>query len=64
MTPRDSESLWGNIWAKMFSSLLIREQIAREGNDVQSRISRAGYAMKTGDLRSALTELNNLDGMF
>ena len=63
MTPRDTDSLWANLWAKMFSSLLLREQIAREGTDAQARISRAGYAMKTGDLRSALTELNYLDGM-
>ena len=61
MTPRTTESLWGNLFAKIFSTILMREEISREGTDAQTRISRAGYAMKHGDLQSALTELNNLD---
>ena len=61
MTPKSTNSLWGNLLAKLFSSLLIREQISRSGTSINDRISRAGYSMKYGDLDSALNELNYLD---
>merc|ERR1712154_185451 len=61
MTPKSSNSLWGNVLAKVFGSLLIREQISRSGDGSNDRISRAGYSMKLGDLDSALDELNRLD---
>jgi len=61
MTPKSSNSLWGNLLAKIFSSLLIKEQIARSGTGFNERISRAGHCMKCGDLDAALNELNYLD---
>ena len=61
MTPKSTDSLWGNLLAKMFSAILMKEQISRSGTSINDRISRAGYSMKCGDLQSALTELNYLD---
>jgi len=61
MTPKSTESLWGNLLAKVFASLLVREEIDRKGTSLNDRISRAGYSMKFGDLQSALSELNYLD---
>ena len=61
MTPKSTQSLWGNVLAKVFSSLLIREEIDRKGTTYNDRISRAGFSMKFGDLGSALSELNHLD---
>ena len=63
MTPKSSNNLFGNVLAKMFSSLLFSELISRTGTSINSRISRAGFALKNNDLQSALTELNHLDGM-
>ena len=61
MTPKSTNSLWGNLLGKAFSFLLFREQIPRSGTSLNDRISRAGYSMKLGDLDSALSELNHLD---
>merc|ERR1740116_726957 len=61
MTPKSTQSLWGNLLAKAFSSVLVREEIDRKGTGLNDRISRAGYSMKFGDLGSALSELNHLD---
>ena len=61
MTPKSTNSLWGNLLAKIFSSLLVREQIARSGTSLNDRISRAGYSIKCGDLQSGLDELHHLD---
>ena len=61
LTPKSTESLWGNLLAKMSASLLIREEIDRKGTGFNDRISRAGFSMKFGDLGSALSELNHLD---
>lgn len=61
MTPKSTDSLWGNLLAKIFSTLLIKEQISRQGTSINDRISRAGYSMKYGDLDSAINELNYLD---
>jgi len=61
MTPKSTQSLWGNVLAKVFASLLVREEIDRKGTSHNDRISRAGYSMKFGDLGSALSELNHLD---
>jgi len=61
MTPKSSDSLWGNLLAKLFSAVLMREQISRNGTSLNDRISRAGHSMKCGDLQSALNELQYLD---
>eukprot|EP01083_Nonionella_stella_P102965 293606_1 len=61
MTPKSTNSLWGNLLAKMFSYLLMKEQMSRSGTSINDRISRAGYSMKLGDLDAAMSELNYLD---
>jgi len=61
MTPRSTQSLWGNAFAKMASALLLREEVHRKGEGVHQRISRAGCSLRMGDLESALAELNHLD---
>jgi len=61
MTPKSTQSLWGNVLAKVFSSLLVREEVDRKGTRHNDRISRAGFSMKLGDLGSAVSELSQLD---
>ncbi|ETO35872.1 hypothetical protein RFI_01189 [Reticulomyxa filosa] len=63
LTPKQNPTLWENWLAKITSLFLVREQIFREGTDPQSRISRAGFAVKYGDIKTAVEELESLEGV-
>jgi len=57
--PRE-RSLWRLAMARIFGLLLLRERINQPGDDLQSRISRAGFFLEHDNLRGAVAEVESL----
>ncbi|ETO28313.1 hypothetical protein RFI_08820 [Reticulomyxa filosa] len=64
MTPSPKPTLFENLLAKLAGSFLFQEHLPRTGNDPQARISRAGFAIRSGDIKAGLDELEYLEGLF